>query len=229
MQLSEKADFDVDIWMGLTIPNRTYSLIEAFRFDEAQWRSVLHDLSALASTYWPNIDRNEELLGLPLESELQRRLAKRQAEDARRELEEKAKREVEAKDRVTELQERIANELGQEHQAWIGEPLKDLAGLSPAQAAAIGGSDFTKAKQELASFGHRLREIAYRRAEQDKQTAMLRKQIQDRCGKSELTDNWMRGTNPKLGMHRPNDICTSESSRLECFRIFETDYKKFRR
>ena len=184
--------------------------IPLVRFEEVLWRSFNEELSALASSNWPQLDGKSELLGLPLELEVQRRLANRQADDDRKRLEMEARRQIETDNRVAEFQRLVSSQLGPEHKSWIDEPCNDCDGLSPALAAATGGARFAKAKRALNSFERQLREAAREGEEHKRQRDLLREAVQSCCRRLDITEAWMTGTNPKLRMRRPVDFCTND-------------------
>jgi len=210
----ETRTFDLDAWFWRALPGRSYSMAEAVEFDLGPYTSVM---SELASLLWnirlePLLD--PDLMGLPLQAELERAVEGRRQEEELREVERRERPFRAARDRADRiLQEAWA--AGVDGDRWAHAKLGALGGRSPSEVAYDSDEGLDAALALLAPLA-RQHDIEMRREQAVAQAREGFRKVAAKVYQGQHLELFMRASHPALGRKSPNDYCVDEVSMNRC-------------
>ncbi|WP_119681459.1 competence protein CoiA family protein [Indioceanicola profundi] len=227
---------DTALWLRTSLPGRPETPAGLAAGGGLPHSSLMAKLDRLKLLLRPGTAIEEDLLGLPLESELEARRLERAAAEERTRLEreehqraEAARERQEEEIRRRRLVQRAITQLGEEGAAaWLATPTRLLDGQAPANATGLADHHFIWLDQALDEESRRLgrQEAAAARAEEWRER--MREHVAAHTDRG-YAEFWMRSANARLGMARPSSVCVDEAGFARCREAFGADARHPRR
>lgn len=217
----EKAKFSFESWLLSGVRFQDRPLNDVLKGPDQIWTNFQAHLTSLQALNYIEVHQPINLLGLPLDREMDRR-AKFHLE--KKELEAKAEQErleIESEKRVVDLEKLSKIKLSEHTAEFLSQPSNVLDNLKPLDAAKRSQQLYLSACDLLDEF------VRKQKVAEDKRVSAkwLREKLSDSianiCNDLKWAELWCKSPCQTLGSAKPFDYCTDETKIDEVIEVFK--------